>query len=96
MATFCVLLIPMVLFVKTDDPNRWWVLAAAPACTVPALLAYLYIKTAKRLRARDPQAATTARLLALPLILGFPIFTIASIYCLSLLSFYPAYLAEAD
>ena len=95
MALVSVLLVPVALFVKTDDPERWWMLAAVPACFAAAWFAYLYVRTAKRLRARDPDAATTARLLVLPLLIGFPIFTVASLYCLSLLSHYPAYLAEA-
>jgi hypothetical protein len=96
MAALSLLLIPMVLFVRTEDPDRWAVLAMVPVCFALALLAYSYVKTAKRLRSRDPQAAKMATLLAIPLLFGFPIFTIAGLYCFVLLGHYPAYLIERE
>jgi hypothetical protein len=96
MAAFSLLLVPMALILKTDDPNRWWAIAAVPVCFALAMFAYLYVRTAKRMRARDPGVDKFAQLLLLPLLLGFPIFTIVSLYCFVLLSHYPAYLYEAD
>jgi uncharacterized protein YhhL (DUF1145 family) len=70
--------------------------AALIGVLVFGVFAYLgmkYVSVAKRLRARDPHDATTARLLCLPLLIGFPIFTIAGLYCLALLGQYDDYWA---
>ena len=58
-----------------------------------ASVGWLYLATAKRLRNRDPQAAPVATLLCILLLLGFPIFTLAGVYCYVLLRAYPDYLA---
>lgn len=58
-----------------------------------ASVGWLYLATAKRLRRRDPQAAPVATLLCILLLLGFPVFTLAGVYCYVLLRAYPDYLA---
>jgi hypothetical protein len=96
MAALGTVLAPIPLFIKSDENLPWCVfLVGAPVFWAMAFLARLYLKTARRLRSRDPNAVTTTKILLIPMVFGFPIFTIAAIYCFALLSYYPQYLAEA-
>jgi hypothetical protein len=95
LAVMSVLMAPVLLF--SDGEGREGVIGVLIGGALFAAFAYvgrLYLTTAKRLRSRDPEAAKTATLLCMPLLLGFPIFTIAGIYCFVLLGAYPDYLAS--
>ena len=95
MAMVSVALTPVLFF--SDDEGREGVIGMLIGGAVFAVFAYvgrLYLTTSNRLRGRDPEAAKTATLLCVPLLFGFPIFTIAGIYCFVLLGAYPDYLAS--